>query len=309
MVSRREMQPTDLASVRCLLQDAAALSAPGFVWEVRRWDGLCYYGRTGPDESFYSCARIWTSESGAVLAALHPDGPTEVCMQVHPDWRALEPEMIAAIPKLWRSAGPPTDSEGPMKLSCEVMAYDVFRRSLLADAGFVEQGPAGVLRRMRVVLLHTGAVAPGDLAAGYRLTVVRRGSREDAERVAGLLNAAFSRNFHNADELLTFQLHAPCYREELDFAAETESGELACYVGFTLDDQNMTAICEPVCTHPAHRRKGLAASLIRAGIERLAHLGVQELVLGTGASADANVLYDRVGFTESHLSTSWTLQL
>ena len=82
-------------------------------------------------------------------------------------------------------------------------------------------------------------------------------------------------------------------------------GSLAANVGVSYVEQVYAGLYEPVCTHPDHRRKGLAQALMREGMHRLKALGATEVTVGTGAMVPANRMYDSVGFPEVHRGYHW----
>jgi ribosomal protein S18 acetylase RimI-like enzyme len=76
-------------------------------------------------------------------------------------------------------------------------------------------------------------------------------------------------------------------------------------VGIPYDQVNRRAIFEPVCTHPDHRRRGLALALMHEGLHRLRAMGAREVTVDTGSMEAANRLYDSVGFTERYKGYYW----
>ncbi len=76
-------------------------------------------------------------------------------------------------------------------------------------------------------------------------------------------------------------------------------------MGITFDERNRAGIVEPVCTHPDHRRKGLAIELIREGLRRLEERGAETVWVDTGLHMDANALYERAGFDEPFVAHTW----
>ena len=99
--------------------------------------------------------------------------------------------------------------------------------------------------------------------------------------------------------------HAPSFRHDLDLAAEAPDGGFAAYVSVTYDEANQRGIFEPVCTAPAHRRRGLAKALMVEGLHRLKEFGAKNVYLGTGDMVPANRLYEAVGFTEAYKGYIW----
>lgn len=61
----------------------------------------------------------------------------------------------------------------------------------------------------------------------------------------------------------------------------------------------------PVCTHPDHRRKNLAQSLMLEGLHRVKALGARQVTVETGDMIPANALYDAFGFTEVYKCWVW----
>lgn len=123
---------------------------------------------------------------------------------------------------------------------------------------------------------------------------------DDCRGIAALLNAAFNRTFHSAPEFYTFSTRSPSYQDELNLVAEAADGSFAALAGCTVDQMNRFGIVEPVCTHPDHRRKGLAARLILEGLRRMKRQGVEVAGVDTGESPAANQLYEAAGFTEAY---------
>lgn len=297
-VSRCELREEDFESVRNLLIDTQRITPPGFNWETRRWDGARYHNpECRLSEEFLRDSALWKTASGVIVAAVHPDSPGEACIEIHPDFRSLETEIVG-----YACSNLCVEREDRSELSIEVRDYDSFRQAVLRGAGFVQGSATSVLRRLR--LGRQPFVEPREVS-GYLVRGPRRCDKEDCQRIADLLNAAFERSIHVGRDLEVFQAHAPSYREELDLVAEASDGSFAAYVGIAYDPANRQAVFEPVCTHPDHRRHGLAAALMALGLRRLRAIGVLDVIVGTGMAVPANRLYESVGFTEAYFAHSW----
>jgi GNAT superfamily N-acetyltransferase len=123
--------------------------------------------------------------------------------------------------------------------------------------------------------------------------------------MATLLNAAFGRSIHTAAEYRTFATRSPSFRHGLNLVAVAPDGTFAAHVGLTLDEVNRHGIIEPVCTHPDHRRLGLAQALILDGLGRLRDLGAVTCAVETGDMEPANALYRSIGFSEAYRGHTW----
>lgn len=146
------------------------------------------------------------------------------------------------------------------------------------------------------------------MAEGYALRSTRPDDG-DNQGIADLLNASFGRDWHTAKEFATFTRSSPSYRHDLNLVAEAPDGSFAALVGVTYDDANRRGIFEPVCTHPDHRRKGLARALMFEGLRRLKSLGANDAYVETGEDVPPNRLYEAVGFTEAYRGYVWQKML
>ena len=149
------------------------------------------------------------------------------------------------------------------------------------------------------------AIPTPEIANGYTVRETRPGNTHDAQRIADLLNAAFKRDFHSAEEFLVFTEHARCFRHDLNLVAEAPDGSFACYTGLPYDEENRYGIFEPVCTHPDHLQKGLAKALMLEALRRLKALGAVAASTETGDAVAANRLYESIGFTEAYKLQIW----
>jgi GNAT superfamily N-acetyltransferase len=295
----------DYWKMRELLVASAAGTPVGLNWDVRRLDGKRFYDA---DETVNRLSArpvaLWEA-AGELVGFLLAESPCDAHLQVHGDYRHLEDEMIA-----WAEAnlaGPATGA-GVRELEIYVYEWDAHRQRLLQARGFVKTEVWGMLRHLR---LGRQPLPAPEVAPGYTLRATRApatssgGDGDDCQRIADLLNAAFGRTFHNAAEYRNFTLYAPCFRRELDLVVEAPDGTLAAYVGIPYDPVNRCGIFEPVCTHPDHRRLGLAAALMAEGLRRLRAVGAVAATVDTGDRLPANRFYDSLGFTEAYRGWTW----
>jgi ribosomal protein S18 acetylase RimI-like enzyme len=82
-------------------------------------------------------------------------------------------------------------------------------------------------------------------------------------------------------------------------------GSFAAHVGVSMDAVNDHAIVEPVCTHPDHRRVGLARALLLEGLGRVRARSARTAQVDTGEAVAANELYGACGFTDAHHLHLW----
>jgi len=298
--ARPARDDADFWRVRGLLVETYPITPLGFNWEVRRWEGRRFY-TADPDQDtdWLERLHLWETSEGRLVAAVHPEGQEDAWLEVHPEYRHLEGELLD-----WAEEhlSAPTRTGDQRQLTIYAHDYDQARRRLLEEHGYAVLPGFGVVRRMRFAgqpLSHPA------LAEGYTLRSTRPDDLADRQRIADLLNAAFNRDFHTAQEYHTFTRLAPSFRAGLDLVAEAPDGSFAAYVGIPYDEANRLGIFEPVCTHPDHRRRGAALALMQEGLQRLQVLGAEAVMVGTGDMEPANRLYDALGFNEVVRGRDW----
>ena len=303
--SRAAEGEDDFWLVRRFLIEAWGLMPPFFNWDIRRWDGSYFHNKQpGWDERWDGgkAVRLWETQNGRLVAAAHPEGKGDAWLEVHRDWRGLEDKMLD-----WAEANlakPGEDDRRQLKVFA--WEYDEQRQKLLASRGYARTDEGEVVRSKP----YTDDAEPATrLPEGYRLHTVRPGNLEDCERYAALLNAAFRRTFHSAQELMTFTTKSPSFREELELVVVAPDGSFAALAGMIYDEDNRFGLFEPVCAHPESRRLGLTRKLMLEDWRRVRELGAEECYVGTGIGMPANRFYDSVGFKVINTGWLWAKQL
>jgi ribosomal protein S18 acetylase RimI-like enzyme len=292
----------DWWAVRDLLVRTHGVVGRGWNWDIRRWDGLRFHNEVPELPDHVAAATgCWEDDAGRLVGVVHPEGGGDPFLEVDPAWRHLEPEMLA-----WAEAHVARPADG--RRIAEVLAWDWDepRRALLAERGYVEQ-PDGWWSRW------TDLARPVEVPRtphGYLVRTTGEATfDQDAARMASLLNAAFRRSIHTADEYRQFMQGAPAFRHDLNLVAVGPDGSFAAHVGAYLDPVNAHGVFEPVCTHPDHRRQGLARILLLEGLRRLRGLGAVSAAVDTGDMAEANAFYRALGFAEEHRAHAWRRDL
>jgi mycothiol synthase len=300
LVSRPFQDDADFWRIRNLAIETYPITEPGWNWDIRRWDGSRFFEENPVlNPKWQRTIRLWETADGHLAGAVNKYGKSLFYLQLHPDYREVEEKMIA-----WAEAALAyTDPESQLRLiHTEVYEYDAPRLRILETRGYEKLPEGGVFRRMR---FGNRPLPEVSMAEGYVLRPIRHEDLEDCQRLADLLNAAFNRTFHNAGEFYQFARLAPSFRQDLHLVAEAPDGTFAAHVAAIYDEVNQRGLYEPVCTHPQHRRKSLAQTLMFECLHRLEAIGAQEVTVETGDAEPANALYDTIGFTEIYKSYVW----
>jgi len=294
VISRPLRGDQDFWRMRELLIATVPITPIGFNWDMRRLEGKRFYNADlEANRLLARPIQLWETDGGQLAGFVLAEGADDAHLNVHPDFRHLEGEMID-----WALA----HLAAPAGLEIYVYEYDALRPRLLAARGFHKTDNWGMIRHMR---LGAQPLPHPDVTEGYTLRPTNPDDPADCQRIADLLNTAFGRTFHNAAEYANFCQLAPCFHRQLDLVAVAPDRTFAAYVGVPYDAANRRGVFEPVCTHPDHLRQGLATALMQEGLRRLGAMGAVDVTVDTGDSMAANRFYDSFGFTESYRGFAW----
>jgi predicted N-acetyltransferase YhbS len=291
---------TDWWRVRELLIEIRPLVPRGSVWDIRRWDGRRFHCEDPWAADVLERCGLWEGEDGILVAAAHSEGARpDVHLQVRPEHRDLEGDMLD-----WAIENLAGTDRGVVRLHHMAWDDDDHRIALLRQRGFVRLEEREVTRWLS---LRDAVLPAPDVPAGYALRHTGDDPADHAH-MAELLNAAFRRTMHSAEEYRVFSTQSPSFRHDLSLVVEAPNGGFAAHVGFTIDEENGWGLIEPVCTHPEHRRRGLAVVLIREGLRRLQSLGIERAEVGTGGEEGPNRFYEAAGFVGPRWGHVWRWQ-
>lgn len=178
-----------------------------------------------------------------------------------------------------------------LSLDAGALEDDLPRRTLLERFGFVRQAESSLLMACAL----DGALPAPQLPDGF--TIRPMGGAAELDAYVALHRAAFGTQNMSLDYRRSI-MNAPGYLPELDLVAVAPDGELAgfCMGQIFADDApraggKKEGWTDPVGTHPAYRRLGLARALILSGMGLLRERGLDTALLGTSST---NIAMQRV---------------
>lgn len=189
-------------------------------------------------------------------------------------------------------------------LAQEVPAGDTELARVLAGRGYAEVRWAAEMLRP-----HLDDVPDVALPEGYELRIP-----EPAELPAihAMMVEAFSEHWgeHEAsDQVYEEWVEDPRFRRDLVVVAwrGTEPAAVVCNILETMPDGTLRGLLDGVCTHPGHRRLGLARAAIARSLALLRAEGATSAYLGvdTGNHNRALALYESCGFRVASSATSY----
>ena len=191
----------DLWRIRSLLVETHPLVQPGWNWDIRRWDGWLFHREApGTDAELAALVGLWETPDDRLVGAVHPEASSEAWIELHPDWRHLEPAMLDWAEERLSIAA----TAGPRTLALFVGDDDATRHRLLASRGYRIEETGGWRRLLR---FERSVPAAGDLPDTYRLGRTRPGD-DDCAHMAVLLNAAFGRSSGSRSRRWVGRTHA-----------------------------------------------------------------------------------------------------
>ncbi len=294
----------DIAPITHFLLESYTHYRRMFNWDPRRWLGTVYHNNdadmTRHRDTLPQHLRIWQDARGAIVGVVIPEYTGQVFLHIHPAYRQIEAEMLA-----WAEDSLPwgRDADGHACLYVWAEADDTQRSALLTQRGYTRQDVYETMyRRPMDQPVPSILLPPGYQVRGMRV------HPDDQRGLAALLNAAFKRDFHSAEEYHNFQTKNPHYAADLDIVVEAPDGTLAANAGFTAHNAQSFAVVEPVCTHPDHQGHGLARAAIAEGLRRVQAQGIEAAFVGAFYNnAVANHVYQAMGFTDGVRLYQWRL--
>ena len=302
LMQRKYRCDDDYWAIRQFLREVFLLNGRReFSWPLYRWDYWRWHVNANIFRfSLAAAVFLWETAEGRLAAVLHPDGPGEAFLEVHPAFRSAELEV--AMLSVAETQFATTQVDGSQRLVLWAHEGDPLRRDLLARRGYARHGSPEYQRRRPM----DQPIPDFRPAEGY--TVRALGDAGELPARSWVSWRAFHPDEpddkYEGWEWYRNVQRAPLYCRDLDLVAVAPDGELAAFCTVWFDDVTRTAAFEPVGTHPAHRRKGLGKALLAEGLRRVERLGATLATVGSYSEA-AGALYASVGFIEYDLSEPW----
>jgi GNAT superfamily N-acetyltransferase len=242
--------------------------------------------------------RLW-HEDGRLMAwgIIFPPGPFRVSAdrwemskaglvwQTHPGRLELLDEILA-----WFEAETPG---APRQTSARAANADAITRIERHGYTCDRSAPWDLMNMRDLVDIQEPAPPPG-----YGLKTMREVG--DIEKRVAVHRAAWEPS-SLTEEKYAAAMSAWPYRADFDFVVEAPDGSLAASALGWYDGANRVGEFEPVGTHSAHRRLGLARAVMLFGMQRFRAAGATHAIVGCRGDADypiPKLVYESIGFRE-----------
>jgi len=208
---------------------------------------------------------------------------------------AIAAEMIAWGVERLRDAKRETGETIVLETSCR--DYNTERVAMLERHGFEAQ-PVRTLHMARPL---SEPIPEPQLPEGF--TIRHTVGESEAEALVALHRAAFGTKSLTVENRLSW-MRTPEYEQEMDLVAIAPDGTLAAYTMCSISQEEnqlsgrKDGYTDPVATHPAFQRRGLARALLLTGLCLLKQRGMETARLSTwGENIAMQRTAESVGFS------------
>jgi len=288
----------DFFDMRDLLIESYGKYVKPLNWLIGRLDNWRYAALTArirTEPYFYQRnAHLWRKDHGQLIGFFVSENGKEYFeLQVHPDYRSIEEEMLKWVIDNW--------STGKNEIVTNIYVHDTARIRLLEKFSFVCQGVVGVDYRYHTKDYVDDVATEDDFRIESFSESYDFESRIESERLT------FGRDSLDREWFETKAI-APGYSSDWDLVVIEPNGQVVAFCVAWLDEENSVAEIDPVGTHPDYRKRGLAKALLTTCFARLNRHGIAKAQI-QGFSEPGKNLYRSLMPAEDYEILGYRLKL
>ncbi len=233
-----------------------------------------------------------------IIGLTSRDSPSDFFLNVDPEFRHIEREMIVWIEKIYQDI-----QEGKKKkekLRINILEGNPAREALLTELGFHFNTLYGYYR------IRSGKAPMPEFPSpeGFQIRAI---TKADYDQQALLIQRVFGHGEWFNAEVLEWLANCSFHIPELDLVAVTPDNTIASFCTFRMDPHSKIISLEPMGTNPDYREQGLGKAILTEGIKRSMKYNPPFFYIdGAATSTAANRLYDATGFIEKYAINSWS---
>jgi len=236
-----------------------------------------------------------------IVALTTRDSPRDFFLQVDPNYRFIEQEMIEWIQKYFNERKKIHNKNEMIQIN--ILEGNSQREKLLRDLGFEYKQIYGYYR----IRKGNAPIPNFKSPESFKIRPVKR---TEFNQLAQLIRRVFGHGEWFTAEILDGITKASFYRPELDLVAVNESDIIGSFCTFRVNSLSSIISLEPMGTNPDFRRIGLAKALLTEGFKRCEKYNPPFIYIdGAANTPAANRLYEVTGFTKKMAINSWIKEI
>ena len=233
--------------------------------------------------------RVWEDGNRVVGVAFFETVPEDVFLNVHPDYRWIETEMLTYAQESLH--GKNAEGHAISRIYASEMDEEMIDS---ADSAGYARLPK--LDRTMCSLEVPRPFPPVPVAEGVILKSLAE--EDDLRKMHRVLWRGFNHLGEPPEDGIEGRRRmqsGPHYRKDLAIVAQNSAGDFVSICGMWYDEMNRFGYVEPVATDPDYRRLGLGKAVVLEGIRRCSLLGADTAYVWTDTP-----FYRAIGFQKSY---------
>lgn len=299
MIKNRAYKSEDFQRICDFFNDIYKINKNQHSWLPARWIYaeylVCPLFTSMGLPNWHSTIRIWETDAQQIIGVVSSETPDQnVYLQIHPDFRFIENEMIEWAQRYLAIIKSET---GEKELSIWANDSDQFRMNLLKLSDYVPGDECEYLN----AFYFDKPIGENPLPEGYVFKSMADGITLEERCLCA--EAAFNSS-HLTTDIYQLMQSAPLYRKELDLCTVDSEGKVASFCTIWYDEESNVAYYEPVGTHPEHQKKGLGKAVLIEGLKRLNDMGAEVAYVGSWGE-NRKAFYHSAGFKTYDAYRPW----
>ncbi|MFX1511770.1 MAG: GNAT family N-acetyltransferase [Promethearchaeota archaeon] len=300
IISRKFNSEKDFEQVITFLLHTYKITNSLVNWLPDRFENS-YYKWTGDIQVWEIVVEGRDLSTAEIIAIANPEYERVYYIQIHPDYKYLEREIVEWIEK--HCIEKKTDKSKNENLHLFSLEGDQKREALLSELGYENRGIFDYIRTRPLDMPVPAVKVP----EGFTIRSFQ--GRADYQKYMEAIKAVFNHD-HVTEEVLDYLTSATFYNQDLDIVALAPNGTIAAFCTIRMDPVGKTASLEPMGTHPGYRKLGLARAVLYEGLKRAKKYVPTLFYIGGAANTpEANKFYEAVGFSEKVAEYVWRKEI
>lgn len=305
-IRMRKFQCTkDFNGVNDFLSDTFKLYGKNYNWDNGRWafNRFCIHSKEelSNNRSWEDSVAIWENQDSEIVGVAHIEEPGDYFLQVHPDYKYLEEEML-----LWAMRNCKQYTPKLCKLSITCSCDDNIRKDLLkrysgVKCDFVDDHRLMVLEKK---------LATHMLPEGYNIIQIDPSDQEVCDNISWLYSHIWpSSSYISTGSTVSLFKHSRAFLKEGSYALVDPQG---IYVAFTIlwsDSEGRIGHFYPIGINPDYINIETTKTLISHCINKLLDEGFEKLTISAWYTEVEEKAFAELGFVKTDSDEIYEINL